>query len=120
MTPSDYLNVLQGMMAISVAFILWLTMRTLRPWRIAMEGHAPAGLMQPLSCVAAELRMLPLVFATGGVGRFVTLFHNEIITASGLGLTLAVTTLTVWHLYRAYRCVRRAIVKEAARDSSVH
>lgn len=109
MTLMDLANLFVAIAAFGVGGALWWTLRALRPWRRAMEAHAPRTVSGPLSCVAAELSMLPHVFFSGATARLSTLIGNELLTASLTGVAGAIAAVTLWHMVRAAFCVRRAI-----------
>lgn len=109
MTTFHVFNVLVAVAILGVGGALWWVLRLLRPWRRAMVVRAPSAVAHPLSCVAAEIGMLPWVFATSALSRLSVPFGNELLTACLTGLAAAVAGVTFWHMVRAAMCVRRAI-----------
>lgn len=112
MTIVELANVLVALAFLSVGAVLGWTLRIMRPWRRAVVVHAPKEVGGPLSCVAAELGMLPWVFASGAMSRLSVLVGSELLTACLTGLAAAVAGVTFWHLLRAALCVRRAVKGE--------
>lgn len=114
MTLIEAVNTLVAVAALGVAGALWWVLRSLRPWRRALVTVSPGVVSGPLSCVAGEMGMLPWVFATGAASRLSVLVGSELLTAILTGVTAAVTGLTAYHLFRAARCVRRAVREASA------
>lgn len=107
-TVSDIPGLLLAAGAFGMGVVLMLILSNLRPWRLTLQSVAPE-VAKPLTCLANEFAMLPWVFFTGALSRVAIAFGDPHLVAITSGLTASVTILTLWHLYRAFRCLRRAI-----------